>query len=197
MKAGNDWRVQWVVDEDADAAAQAVHSSGAAVAIRLDEARAWVAEAARSYQPEAERLRWMMGDAVFAAFQAARRDEALQLWRELGYEDGSSTPKNPRPFPLPCRLASWRSHWKFGQEGDTSAQALHSSGLGFNLLFAELDASGAMGWIATLAPTATTKAARLLEQLGAEAYRSYMERLRFEAHTIRRERASHGFRKQA
>lgn len=197
MKAGTDWRTQWVVDEDADAAAQAIHSSGAAVAIRLDEARVWVAEAPHQYQPEMERLRRMMGDAVFAAFQAARQDEALQLWRELGYEDGGSAPRNPRPFPLPCRLASWRSHWKFGQEGATTAQAVHSSGLGFQFLFTELDVSGAPGWIATLAPQAEKKAALLLQQFGTDAYRTYMERLRFEAHTIRTEHAAPGFRKQA
>ena len=177
MTADDDWRAHWVVDEDYDAAAQAVHSSGFAVTLfRLRNAAgrpSWAAEPARHYELIEQRLQRELGGAAYAAFRAARCAEALRLWHELGYRDGETGRPHPRPEPPPCKLISWRSQWTVNDE----AHAIHRSGFAFNLVYAEDSKDGHLGWRAVLPLHLQTRAATLRAEIGDEAFDAYMGRL--------------------
>lgn len=170
-----------MVDEDYDAAAQAVHSSGFAVSIfRLRDAAgrpSWVAEPAKHYERIEQRLLRELGAAAFAAFLTTRCAEALKLWRELGYRDGETGRPAPRPEPPPCKLISWRSQWTVTEASGGAAQATHRSGFAFNLVYGEAGKGGPLSWRAVLPLHLQTRAASLRAEIGDEAFEAYMGRL--------------------
>lgn len=179
--ADGDWRSRWVIDEDDDAAAQAVHSTGFAVSIfRLRDGAGrprWASQPARHYQLVEGRLRHQLGDKVYAAFSAARCAEALKLWHELGYRDGEAHRVGPRPEPPPCEIISWRSQWTVRDDPPEGPHAVHSSGFAFHLVYGEGHPAGALGWHATLPLHLQTRAEMLRAEIGDEATQAFIGRL--------------------
>lgn len=86
------WRSQWDIDDDGLLPTDALHSSGVAFKFvqTLDEtdAQVWVCAVPQAYQAKVDELQASMGAQAFEAFMTRLYREALQLWRELGHEDG-------------------------------------------------------------------------------------------------------------
>ncbi|WP_457356244.1 hypothetical protein [Roseateles sp. P5_D6] len=168
--SADDWRRLWVLDVEEGALAQAVHSSGLGITIfpakEAEDRHIWRSTVSGDYEDERQRLMFELGPEAMAVLEARLCKEALLLWRECGHEDDGPFQEGQLYGPLPCKVVSWRSQWKVGEdEGLGLPDALHASGLAISYVYTDVD-EDQMGWVATTPKPFAASEAELRAVLG-------------------------------
>jgi len=87
-----DWRSHCDINDDGLLPTDALHSSGVAFkfvqTLDEDDTRVWVCAVPQAYQANVDELQASMGAHALDAFMSRLHREALQLWRELGHDNG-------------------------------------------------------------------------------------------------------------
>ncbi|KQV52861.1 hypothetical protein ASC95_08665 [Pelomonas sp. Root1217] len=178
--SADDWRQQWVLDVDENALAQAVHSSGLGIAVFTvkdeEDRHIWCSMVSDDFGDERRRLKLGLGPEASAALETRLCMEALQLWHEWGHKDDDPFSAERAYGSLPCKVVSWRSQWKVGEdEGLGLPDALHANGLAISYVYTEIG-EDEMGWVAKTPTAFEAREAELRAELGASAvHRLYKE----------------------